>query len=593
MWTSFGTKVAILLKRIFSFTPFFFFKLKYVSKADERSKYLTFTFWWRRFVKLIKFIILSIRKFSAYCKKVLHKIKIESQKKGIVWQWYLVYGYVVVLFIWVIETAVEWYLEAPFGTFLLHFSDAVTVYSFGLLGLHGFVMWYIFFVLGVVCWSIFSIVYDYAWRKPSLESKLPGAYLAYNSSNIFVFVKSLIYFFFFKIIYFNINFLNYIGKRSFDEADAYLTYRFWVIDQIIFDKILDYENSEDLAKFVVYHEENKDFSTQAGLFFTAAFFIGTKLYLNSYDHKFSILRNLSFKDVYAMGLKKKRSLQFFSISSKAEFYNDDFSQMLKALSFKHSSLLELIWAGFPIVIIGLILLPSLILLYSLDEELDPYLTVKVIGHQWYWSYEIDTSITSKVRSVFDFFDDATLNSLAIHFSTIKGSFYGDELNSHFFNEDTFKTFVDFSREKSRNAVSKPCFRTIFVHSSWDSYLVTESDLNKGSRRLLETDKHLILPANVVIRFLVTSGDVLHAWTLPEAGIKVDAVPGRLNQMVTWFVSPGSFYGQCSELCGVGHGFMPIVVDVFLLDDWVEQLISSSDTEIISTNDFCENDNDTN
>jgi hypothetical protein len=85
MWTSFGTKVAILLKRIFSFTPFFFFKLKYVRKADERSKYLTFTFWWRRFVKLIKFIILSIRKFSAYCKKVLHKIKIESQKKGIVW----------------------------------------------------------------------------------------------------------------------------------------------------------------------------------------------------------------------------------------------------------------------------------------------------------------------------------------------------------------------------------------------------------------------------------------------------------------------------------------------------------------------------
>ena len=70
---------------------------------------------------------------------------------------------------------------------------------------------------------------------------------------------------------------------------------------------------------------------------------------------------------------------------------------------------------------------------------------------------------------------------------------------------------------------------------------------------------------------------------------MDAVPGRLNQMVTWFVSPGSFYGQCSELCGVGHGFMPIVVDVFLLDDWVEQLISSPDTDIISTNDFCEND----
>jgi len=77
--------------------------------------------------------------------------------------------------------------------------------------------------------------------------------------------------------------------------------------------------------------------------------------------------------------------------------------------------------------------------------------------------------------------------------------------------------------------------------------------------LLEVDKRLVIPANVILRFLVTSGDVLHAWALPEFGLKIDAVPGRLNQFLVVVTRPGIFYGQCSELCGVAHGFMPIVV----------------------------------
>lgn len=90
-------------------------------------------------------------------------------------------------------------------------------------------------------------------------------------------------------------------------------------------------------------------------------------------------------------------------------------------------------------------------------------------------------------------------------------------------------------------------------------MVLEQDLVIGSRRLLEVSNRVVLPTNIVIRFLITSGDVLHSWSVPEMGIKVDAVPGRLNECLGFLLRPGIFYGQCSELCGVAHGFMPIVV----------------------------------
>lgn len=99
----------------------------------------------------------------------------------------------------------------------------------------------------------------------------------------------------------------------------------------------------------------------------------------------------------------------------------------------------------------------------------------------------------------------------------------------------------------------------FKDFKFDSYLVLEEDLRLGEKRLLEVSNRVVLPTNVILRILVSSGDVLHAWAVPEMGIKVDAVPGRLNQTLSIILRPGIFYGQCSELCGVAHGFMPIVV----------------------------------
>jgi len=99
----------------------------------------------------------------------------------------------------------------------------------------------------------------------------------------------------------------------------------------------------------------------------------------------------------------------------------------------------------------------------------------------------------------------------------------------------------------------------FINYNYESRLITEKDLKFGTKRLLECNKSLIIPMSIPIRFLITSGDVLHSWSIPEIGIKMDAVPGRLNQIITVIHRPGIFYGQCSELCGYNHGFMPIKV----------------------------------
>jgi cytochrome c oxidase subunit 1 len=169
----------------------------------------------------------------------------------------------------------------------------------------------------------------------------------------------------------------------------------------------------------------------------------------------------------------------------------------------HGTLIEMIWTVLPAVVLIIIAIPSFILLYAMDELIDPTLTCKIIGHQWYWSYEFSDYITNK---------DLKLN--------------------------TWETKVKF-----------------------DSYMINDSDLKKGDLRLLKTDKPLFLPKNTHIRFIITSSDVLHSWTIPSFGIKVDAVPGRLNQASAFIKNSGVFYGQCSELCGVNHAFMPIEIYV--------------------------------
>lgn len=188
--------------------------------------------------------------------------------------------------------------------------------------------------------------------------------------------------------------------------------------------------------------------------------------------------------------------------------------IVKALSGKayhrylvDGTLLEIIWTIIPAIILILIALPSLKLLYLMDEVMDPALTIKAIGHQWYWSYE----------------------------------------------------YSDYQTETLE----------------FDSYMVPTSDLNKGDFRLLEVDNRLVVPINTHVRVLVTGADVLHSFAVPALAIKMDAVPGRLNQTGFFIKRPGVFYGQCSEICGANHSFMPIVIEAVSLDKYISWILQES------------------
>lgn len=220
---------------------------------------------------------------------------------------------------------------------------------------------------------------------------------------------------------------------------------------------------------------------------------------------------------------------------------------LKLNKLNHLTILEIIWTIIPSFILLAIAIPSLALLYSMDEVFHPHTTVKIIGYQWYWSYEV-----------------------------------GDKwLSNYFHHNHRFTVGIKFDRDGDPVfAVADPqdfTFDEFMEHHTYhssDSYMLDESELwdplNEEMRpRLLAVDDELVLPCGVPIRVLVTGADVLHSWAVPAFGIKIDAVPGRLNQGALYLIEDGKFYGQCSELCGVNHAFMPIVVKVGDWIDWYE------------------------
>nr|WVH37065.1 cytochrome c oxidase subunit 2 [Meteora sporadica]WVH37087.1 cytochrome c oxidase subunit 2 [Meteora sporadica] len=170
-------------------------------------------------------------------------------------------------------------------------------------------------------------------------------------------------------------------------------------------------------------------------------------------------------------------------------------------SFFHGQTIEIVWTTIPALILIVIAVPSFALLYSMDEVIDPAMTIKVIGHQWYWSYEMSDNL-------------------------------GEQIN-------------------------------------YDSYMVKTPDLEPGEFRLLEVDNSVIVPTHTHIRVVVTSTDVIHSWAVPSLGIKIDACPGRLNQATFFIKRAGYYYGQCSEICGVNHAYMPICIEARDIADYIE------------------------
>nr|ACA21288.1 cytochrome c oxidase subunit II [Shinkaia crosnieri] len=169
--------------------------------------------------------------------------------------------------------------------------------------------------------------------------------------------------------------------------------------------------------------------------------------------------------------------------------------------------LEIIWTILPGLILTFIALPSLRILYLLDEVNKPSMTLKTIGHQWFWSYE-----------------------------------YSD-----------------------------------FLQLEFDSFMIPSDQLNNFNFRLMDVDNRVILPMLTQIRILISAADVIHSWTIPALGIKADAIPGRLNQISFMINRPGLFFGQCSEICGANHSFMPIVIESISMNSFLNWISSFKDS----------------
>ena len=184
------------------------------------------------------------------------------------------------------------------------------------------------------------------------------------------------------------------------------------------------------------------------------------------------------------------------------------TQNPQASTLVHGTVIEIIWTLTPALILLIIAIPSFSLLYAMDEIISPTLTIKTIGHQWYWSYE----------------------------------------------------YSDYQNEDGESI-------------EFESYMIPEDDLTNGQFRLLEVDNNVVIPTNTHVRIIVSAADVLHSWAVPSLGVKCDAVPGRLNQTSLFVKREGIYYGQCSEICGINHGFMPIVIEAVNLQNYVSWICS--------------------
>nr|QTC31950.1 cytochrome oxidase c subunit 2 [Dermestes ater] len=202
------------------------------------------------------------------------------------------------------------------------------------------------------------------------------------------------------------------------------------------------------------------------------------------DSASPLMEQLSFFHDHSMLILAMITVLVGYLMSSLFFNTHNFRYLLESQS------LEIIWTILPAITLVFIALPSIRLLYLLDEIINPMISIKTIGHQWYWSYE-----------------------------------YSD-------------------------------FKTI----EFDSYMKPMNELKKSSFRLLDVDNRMVVPMLSRVRMMVTAADVIHSWTIPNLGVKIDATPGRLNQVSFSSKRPGLMFGQCSEICGANHSFMPIVME---------------------------------
>lgn len=289
----------------------------------------------------------------------------------------------------------------------MNFKDPVTTFAYNLISLHHDIMWYIIIILTLVYWSLYKILKEYSWNT---FNKQEGFLLYFlNSIPILKVQKFIFYlwatFFIYNILYIILSI--YLGLA----------------------KKLDY----------FFTRKNKN------MFYVKlySFLLGKSYFVRLNKNYTAHLKNFNLKNFDVLILERFFSYYLFNKTSNAIFFYEGTDSVLSNLQFKHSINLEYVFGLFPTVIIGFIIVPSMYLLYSNETDINPCITIKVIGHQWYWSYESNSA-----------------------------------------------NFIKKTKE------------VIYLNYNFESIIVNETDLIKGRRRLLETDTSLVIPYNVVLRFLI-------------------------------------------------------------------------------------------
>lgn len=289
----------------------------------------------------------------------------------------------------------------------MNFKDPVTTFSYNLISLHHDIMWYIIIILTLVYWSLYKILKEYSWNTFNKQE----GFLLYFLNNTFILQVQQFIFYFWTLFFINI--ILYISVSIFVLLTKHL------------DKLLSTKNSNTF------------------LIKLYTFILGKSYFLGIFSDYKSFVQNFNMANFDNIILDRFFSYYLFNKTSNAIYFYEGADSILSNLKFKHSINLEYVFGLFPTVIIGFIIVPSMYLLYSNETDINPCITIKVIGHQWYWSYESSSA-----------------------------------------------NFI-----KSTNEI-------VYLNYNFESVIVSENDLVKGRRRLLETDTSLVIPYNIILRFLI-------------------------------------------------------------------------------------------